>query len=226
MKILNHKHIVNFIEGWEGFNSFNYILEFIEGEDLYEYVTSKGFIEESIARRIMCILLDTLKTIHTAGVIHRDLKPDNIMICLKKDKIIDLKLIDFGFAIFEENIVKTTPRAGTLTFMSPEMVKGEKYDFRSDIFSLGVIMFFILTGELPFYSEEEEIIARKIIEGDLDLDTYSLRDISDEAKDFMKKLLENNPDNRISINEAFQHPWINKKELNKTDNKFKKTSDP
>jgi serine/threonine protein kinase len=72
--------------------------------DLYEYITEKGPLDEIIVRRIICILLDVLKTIHTAGVIHRDLKPDNIMIKLKNNKIIDLKLIDFGFAIFHENI--------------------------------------------------------------------------------------------------------------------------
>lgn len=64
-------------------------------------------------------------------------------------------------------------------------------------------MYFILTGELPFYSEEEELIARKIIEGDYDLDSYALRNVSDEAKDMIKNLIENDPAKRITINDAF-----------------------
>jgi serine/threonine protein kinase len=64
-------------------------------------------------------------------------------------------------------------------------------------------MYFILSGELPFYSEEEELIARKITEGDYDLDSYALRNVSDEAKDMIKNLIENDPKKRITINEAF-----------------------
>lgn len=75
-------------------------MEYIEGQDLYEYITEKGPLPEDVTRSIACILIDTLKSIHGAGVIHRDLKPENIMIKIKNGKIKDLKLIDFGFAIF------------------------------------------------------------------------------------------------------------------------------
>lgn len=64
MKIISHPHIVQFIEGWEGFNTFNYVLEFIEGQDLYEYITTRGALTENLARRVTCILIDTLKSIH------------------------------------------------------------------------------------------------------------------------------------------------------------------
>lgn len=93
---------------------------------------------------------------------------------MKDEKIYNLKLIDFGFSIFAEEVTKETLKAGTLNYMAPEILEGKKYDFQSDVFSLGVIVYFILSGELPFYSEEDEITAGKIMEGDYDLESYSL----------------------------------------------------
>lgn len=83
-------------------------------------------------------------------------------------------MIDFGFSMFVEHINKDTIKAGTLNYMAPEILEGKKYDIQSDVFSLGVILYFILSGELPFYSEEDELTARKIMEGDYDIETYSL----------------------------------------------------
>lgn len=82
MQILNHPNIVAFIESWESFNAYNYILEYIKGVDMYEYITTNGALSEIEAIRITKILLDTLQTVHNAGVVHRDLKPENIMFIL------------------------------------------------------------------------------------------------------------------------------------------------
>ena len=103
MQILNHPNIVAFYESWEGYNTYNYVLEYIDGIDLFEYITTNGPIKEMEVIRLTKILLDTLQAVHNAGVIHRDLKPENIMLILQGTNIINLKLIDFGFAIFEEN---------------------------------------------------------------------------------------------------------------------------
>lgn len=80
MKILSHEHIITLYDGWEGFNSYNYVLEYVDGDDLFEHITDNGPLNEETTRRIMVILLDTVKSIHQAGVIHRDLKPENIML--------------------------------------------------------------------------------------------------------------------------------------------------
>lgn len=161
-------------------------MEYIEGQDLYEYITEKGPLPEDVTRSIACILIDTLKSIHGAGVIHRDLKPENIMIKIKNGKIKDLKLIDFGFAIFYDDLNKDTLKAGTLNYMAPEILEGKKYGFDIDVFALGVILYFILSGELPFYTDDDEMIVKRILENDYNIDTYSMKEVTNEAKDFLK----------------------------------------
>ena len=186
MKIFSHDNIITFYDGWEAFDSYNYVLEYIDGEDLYENVTDNGPLHEETARRIIIIILDTLNAIHNSGVIHRDIKPENIMIQWKNSRLSNLKLIDFGFAIYKENITSITPRAGTINYMAPEILAHQDFSYESDIFSLGVIMYFILSGQLPFYSEEEELVVRKILEGDYNLDNILFYSISNDAKDLIK----------------------------------------
>lgn len=132
---------------------------------------------------------------------------------MKGSHIKNIKLIDFGFAIFIEEIKEDSSKAGTVNFMAPEILQGKLYGTQSDVFSLGVILYFMLSGELPFYSEENEIVVKKIVEGDYDMHIVSMEQISDGAKDLISKMLKSDPSERINIQEALNHDWVLNKEF-------------
>ncbi len=134
----------------------------------------------------MKILINAIQAVHNCGVVHRDLKPENIMLIFINDVFVDLKLIDFGFAIYEDQIYQNMENlAGTINYMAPEIINGEVFGIQSDVFSLGVILYFILSSELPFYSEENELVIRKISQGDFDFNLRVFDYISDDAKDLI-----------------------------------------
>ena len=227
MKVLTHPNIVQFYESCETHNYHYYILELVKGTDLFDYTLKKGFLSEIETSKIVKKLLEALYQIHASGIIHRDLKPENIMLEInkKKNKVLKVKIIDFGFAIFEEE-AKNGLICGTSNFMAPEILKGKNVGVSSDLFSLGVIMYFLISGELPFFSDEEYLVRKKIIEGDFNLEDEFFSNVSEEAKDLIRRLLEKDPEKRISAFEALEHDFIMNRGflLNKRDF-FRKKSD-
>ena len=210
MRVLVHPNIIQFYESCETHDLYTYVIELVKGTDLFEYTIKKKYLSEKITSYIIKNLLEALYSIHSSGIIHRDLKPENIMLELnKKNEISKIKIIDFGFSIFKESIKKNTPRCGTKNYIAPEVLKGEDYGTQSDLFSLGVILFFLIRGELPFYSDEDYIVNKKTIEGDYDIDNdFFFDDISSECKDLIRKLLEPNPKKRINAMKASQHDFV------------------
>ena len=226
MKVLSHPNIVQFYESCETHNYYYYIIELVKGKDLFEYVLNKGFLSETETSMIIKSLLEALYQIHASGIIHRDLKPENIMLDLNKDnEILKVKIIDFGFAIFTDDVGDGLI-CGTTNFMAPEILRGGKYGVESDLFSLGVIMYFLVSGELPFFSDEDYIVRKKTIEGDFVLDDEFFCNVSAEAKDLIQRLLQNDPKERITAFEALEHDFILNKGfvLNKKD-LFRRKSD-
>ncbi len=125
---------------------------------------TNSFLEEYETALIMKQLVDVIKYFSEVGLIHRDLKPENVMIILNKEtKLVQkVKIIDFGFAVYKNALKGMDPKekyAGTPGFIAPEIVNCEEFDESVDIFSLGVILYFMLCGTLPFFSSFlEEII--------------------------------------------------------------------
>jgi len=141
---LHHPHIVHIIETNQQGNFI--VMEFISGGTLTDWV------EEHPASQLLVLtfiaqILDALHTVHEQGIIHRDLKPDNILIADQQT----VKLTDFGIAhICGATITRTGMHLGTLPYMSPEQILGEDIDRRSDIYAIGVLLYRLLTGKLPF----------------------------------------------------------------------------
>jgi|GEM_PF-5228371 len=182
------------------------ILEYIDGLDLKAIITREGPIPEERAIIIFIQICDVLEEAHEQNIIHRDLKSENIMLCRKSKQKDFVKVLDFGIAKLMDVGGKTS--GGTLTqkgvvfgtpqYMCPEQVKGEKMDQRSDIYSLAVIMYEVLTGNLPFNtSNPVDIMVMQVKKKAPPLRKSSDLKISSNIEKIIHKCLEKKPENRF-----------------------------
>jgi len=150
--LLNHPNIVSIYDAGEEHDLAYIAMEYLHGEDLVKYTHKRKLFPLRGVLNIITQVADALDYAHKNNVVHRDIKPANIMLLKDTDKI---KVTDFGIArITSSSKTKTGVVLGTPSYMSPEQVSGKKLDGRSDIFSLGVVLFEMLTGKKPFVSED------------------------------------------------------------------------
>lgn len=194
---LTHPNIVKFINYVENDDGVFLIMEYVEGITLDEYIHKKnGLIVEERAMPLLRNLADALHHAHVQGIVHRDIKPSNILI----DKEGHIKILDFGIAkIMSEVQGDDIARGGgSPRYMSPEQVLGKHVDARSDIYSLGVVMYEILTGRTPYDSALEPMdIKHKVVHEPLPRmkDAYSY--ISDDAQKIVDRATRKNPAERF-----------------------------
>jgi serine/threonine protein kinase/Flp pilus assembly protein TadD len=191
---LNHPNIVTIYEVGEIRGRPFMAMEYVEGQSLKELIAKKELpLEQAI--EIVTQISQGLGEAHAAGIIHRDVKPANILI----DKKWRAKILDFGLAVVEgcEALTKTGSTIGTVSYMSPEQVLGKELDFRSDIFSLGIVFYEMLTGHLPFKGDHEAVMMYAIANEEPEpLRTYK-PDLTDNIQTLIDLLLSKNPDRRI-----------------------------
>ncbi len=159
---LTHEGIVNIYDFWKDRNSFYLAMEYLEGKNLEEILDATGPLPVSAATMIATRVADALHYSHQRGIIHRDVKPSNIFITRRGE----IKLTDFGIAYTpqEPTLTQKGIAIGTPAYMSPEQVRGQRPDQRSDIFSLGIVIYELLTGTRPFAADDEEGVVTKILE--------------------------------------------------------------
>jgi eukaryotic-like serine/threonine-protein kinase len=192
---LDHPNILQIFD-YSGLESENcYIVtEFVDGITLQQFVDEHGRIPSEAAVAVGLSLADSLSYAHARGIIHRDLKPANVMI--RKDGV--LKLMDFGIARFVEESQMTVTGAlvGSPAFMSPEQAMERPLDGRSDLFSLGTMLFYLATGSLPFQGQNPSVILRNIIDGNRPRVLELAPDVSAAFADIVERLLQTDPSTR------------------------------
>jgi len=186
------------------------VLELAEGGELFDFLKFTGAFDESVARTFFHQLVDGLKSCHENGIAHRDLKPDNLLL----DSQFTLKIADFGLAHMssgEKRHVMNT-ECGTRGYMAPEILEGQGYGYEADIFAAGVILFIMLAGFPPFqFATRQDWWFSKLQEGKHALFWKAhcrQATFSEEAKDFINRILEPDPTQRITIDQILEHEWF------------------
>lgn len=155
---LQHTNIVNVLDFGAGSEQELYlIMDLVEGETLQDFIEKEGPLPLACAVPLIAQMCDALTHAHNKGVVHRDIKPSNIMIAGDKQTGLSLRIVDFGLAILQSRDVRITQTGdtiGTPLYISPEQIKGEEIDFRADIYSLGCVIFTMLSGHPPYRGEK------------------------------------------------------------------------
>lgn len=170
------------------------VMEYIDGKTLKEIITENGPLKQSVALNYSIQIAEALKVAHAKGIVHRDIKSQNIMVT-KDDRV---KVTDFGIARVADNSTVTATNAvmGSVHYFSPEQARGAKVDNRSDIYSLGIVMFEMLTGRVPFDADNPVSVALMQVQSNLPIPSSINPTISDNVDKMILKMCKKNPDDR------------------------------
>ena len=210
MKLCYHPYVVHLLDHFENGEYIFIVMEYIKGGSLTDYMKNKKFnFTERRAAELIYQLAKGIKYLHKYGIIHRDLKPDNIMLTEASDKG-NIKIMDFGLSKILGKKEKSTDGFGTLTFVSPEVLIRKPYNKEVDIWSLGVILYLMLSGDLPFDDPDdiEQNIAKSIVYQDVKFPPEKFSKRSKAVIDLIKGCLTKDPKNRIKIDEILKGEWI------------------
>ncbi|OHT08503.1 CAMK family protein kinase [Tritrichomonas foetus] len=201
MQKIHHKGIVELVDLIKDDHFYYIILEYCANGELFDYICDKRRIYEAEAKKLIKQILLSVQYIHSLGIAHRDLKPENLLI----DSFGNIKIADFGFSkLFEKDHLSSTI-CGTLLYLSPEVLSGSKYDpFKSDIWAIGVILYAVLTGMSPWTEKSDSGKIKQIKSGDYTTPNF----LSDSCRNLITRLMCVDPNQRISIEEALEHPWL------------------
>jgi len=208
MKLLDHPNICKLHESFEDHRNIYLVMELCVGGELFDKIIDAGHFSEVQAALIMQQMFRSLYYLHFQNITHRDLKPENFILATK-DPIekSTLKLIDFGLAKkFKKGQVLTT-KAGTPYYVAPQVLNG-KYDESADMWSLGVIMFVMLCGYPPFHGDNDQEVLDKVKQARFHFAPADWKDVSEDAKELIQKLLAFNPLDRHSAEQALNHVWV------------------
>jgi serine/threonine protein kinase len=210
---LNHAGIVGFIEWFETDTHLYLIMELLEGGDLLQCILEHGHFSETAARRVFRELCEAVRYLHTNNVVHRDLKPENLLLTTRERDHMHLKIADFGLARKTMKSRDCRTFCGTPHYFAPEVIHTFRdketpaagYDKQADMWSLGVILYIMLSGMPPF---EEEGLYEQILEGKYEFDVREWTTVSPEAKQLVQGLMTVKPKDRLTIEQALEHRWF------------------
>lgn len=207
MQMLQHPNIVSLIDLYESPTHVHICMELCNGGELLDRITKERFLSEVVCADIMHQILSAIAYMHDRGITHRDLKPENLL--LANETGWTVKVCDFGLSKFyDDNTTRMSARLGTVYYMSPEVLK-QNYTSKCDLWSLGVILYVMLCGYPPFSGKNDDEVFTSILNDPVVFHTQGTWDsTSQEAKDFICKLLNRDEDRRLSAREALREGWI------------------
>ncbi|KAL5994794.1 Calcium-dependent protein kinase 17 [Asimina triloba] len=223
VQIMHHltgqANIVELKGAYEDKHSVHLVMELCAGGELFDRIIAKGHYTERAAASLLRTIVQIVHTCHSMGVVHRDLKPENFLL-LSKDENAPLKATDFGLSVFFKQGELFRDIVGSAYYIAPEVLK-RRYGPEVDIWSVGVMLYILLSGVPPFWAESEHGIFNAILRGRIDFTSDPWPSISPGAKDLVKKMLHSDPKQRLTAFEVLSkddfpiiaillmhHPWI------------------
>jgi tRNA A-37 threonylcarbamoyl transferase component Bud32 len=206
--LIHHPHVATIFQFGEEQDAYFYVMEFVEGEDLERYIARQGPASPATTLRVALQVAQALEAAQARQLIHRDIKPSNIMAISNRSGSLDVKLIDFGLAkgagaesLDAAKITRTQDFVGSPAFASPEQCESKKLDVRSDIYSLGVTLWYLLTGKRPFSGSVGEVMVAQMIKPP---PFDELAQVPEPVISLLRQMLEKSPSNRFQNPEELQ----------------------
>ncbi|XP_045108629.1 serine/threonine-protein kinase SIK3-like isoform X6 [Portunus trituberculatus] len=201
LKKLRHPYIIRLYEVMETERMIYLVTEYASCGELFDYVAMHGKMREREARTKFMQIVAALRYCHKQGIVHRDLKAENLLL----DKDLNIKLADFGFSNFYTPGVLLSTWCGSPPYAAPELFEGKEYDGpKADVWSLGVILFVLVCGYLPFDAKTLQTLRSIVVAGKFRIPYF----MSSDCDNLIRKMLQVDPERRISIERIMQHRWI------------------
>eukprot|EP00058_Branchiostoma_floridae_P028251 XP_002613742.1 hypothetical protein BRAFLDRAFT_123883 [Branchiostoma floridae] len=203
MKTLTHQHVCKLYQVLETDTKIFMVLEYCPGGELFDYIVAKDRLPEEEARVFFRQIVSAVAYIHTEGYAHRDLKPENLLL----DETHNLKLIDFGLCAKPKGGMdhQLSTCCGSPAYAAPELIQGDEYlGAEADVWSMGVLLYALMCGFLPFDDDNVGALYRKIRKGQYEIPDW----LSPQSVDLINVMLQVNPKLRINVKELLCHPWL------------------
>ncbi|KAM3140659.1 hypothetical protein pb186bvf_007257 [Paramecium bursaria] len=218
MRRIKHENCLQLTEAFKGDKYVFLVVELLRGSDIFRFLsTYQNQLNEAMVRDMMQVIFESLDYLHSNGIIHRDIIPQNILLRQKTDYQ-DLVIIDFTSADYQMTKEPYGRRKfGTLGYTAPEVLKEQQYDCKIDVYSVGVILYQLFTGLHPFKKQgltDKTHLLQNNLKGQYDLNLVMQNNVSAYGVDFLKGCLLTDPKQRMSSQEALRHEWFKIKDLN------------
>ncbi|KAL2791259.1 myosin light chain kinase family member 4 isoform 1 [Daubentonia madagascariensis] len=221
MNQLDHANLIQLYDAFESKNDIVLVMEYVDGGELFDRIIDENCnLTEFDTILFMKQICEGIRHMHQMYILHLDLKPENIL-CVNRDAK-QIKIIDFGLARRYKPREKLKVNFGTPEFLAPEVVNYDFVSFPTDMWSVGVIAYMLLSGLSPFLGDNDAETLNNILACRWDLEDEEFQDISEEAREFISKLLIKEKSWRISASEALKHPWLSDHKLHARLNSQKK----
>jgi len=188
LKKVNHPNIICLKDIIDTKNCLFLVTELVTGGELFDKIVELGSYSEKDAANLVAKMVSAIDYLHEIDIVHRDLKPENLLL-KDKNSISEVKLADFGLSKIVSAQVMMQTACGTPGYVAPEVLLAKGYDKEVDMWSIGVITYILLCGFPPFYNEKLQLLFEQIMKADYDFPEDYWSDISNDAKDFIRKLL-------------------------------------
>ncbi|KAI9184340.1 Calcium/calmodulin-dependent protein kinase type I [Blastocladiella emersonii ATCC 22665] len=205
-----HPNLISLVDYFESSNNLYLVMDLCRGGELFYRIVNRGHYYEQDAAMIVRTIVDAVAYLHDKGIVHRDLKPENLLFRTEAEDA-DLLIADFGLArcLESESYPLLTTTCGTPGFMSPEILQRLAYSKPVDMWAIGVIAYFLLSGYTPFDRNTTVDEIQAIIRADYAFEPKEYwTHVSDVAKDFIRGLLKLDPNERMTARQALAHPWL------------------
>ena len=222
LRMMDHPGVLKLFEFYSNKQNYSIVTELCPGGELFQQIIDRGPFDEKYSAFIMYQLFSAINYCHKMHIVHRDLKPENILIVDKdRNGYPIIKVCDFGTSkIFQKGRAERK-LVGSSYYIAPEVLS-KHYNEKCDLWSCGVIMYILLSARPPFGGQDDEEIMERVSTGEYDLESPPFNKLSSNALDLIKKLLTMDYNERISAEQALNHPWF---KANKSQELFNKIND-